>query len=93
MPNNNSSNLTWRQIPVIIGILILFITGGGYIYTKADKTELQMTEVRCEKKIDKVEKRVEEDIRDIKLKQDKIYTLLLSIKFGNPIKKRDNGSK
>jgi len=96
MPNNNGSFITWKQIPVIIGLLMLFIVGGGYVYTKADKTEVRITEARCEKRIDKVEKRLEEDIKEIKAKQGKMYDLLLSIKtitiypkhpVGNPIGK------
>lgn len=77
---NNQSFLTWKQVPAIISLVALLIAGGAYIYTKADKTELIITEARCVERIDNVETRVGDDIREIKDKQDKIYDLLMQMK-------------
>jgi len=79
MENSSQSFLTWKQVPAIISLIALLIAGGAYLYTKADKTELLLTEARCVERIDSVDKRVGENIKDIKIKQDKIYDLLRSI--------------
>lgn len=80
MPNGNNSAITWRQVGVIIAIIGLFITGGGFLYTKADKQEVVKAEERCTEKINKLEVRVGDDIKEIKEKQNKIYELLLKMK-------------
>jgi len=80
MSNGNNSVITWRQVGVIIAMVGLFMTGGGILYTKADKTELVKTEKRCVERVDRLEKRVGEDIKEIKEKQNKTYDLLLQMK-------------
>ena len=81
MPNGiNTAVITWRQIVVIIAMVGLFMASGSVLYTKADKTELVRAEERSIVRLDKVEKRVSDDIREIKEKQNKTYDLLLSMK-------------
>ena len=77
--NENTSIITWKQLGVIIAVVGLFTTGGGFLYTKADKSELVKVEDRCIKRVDGVEQRVREDIQEIKEKQNKIYDLLLKM--------------
>jgi len=78
MPNN--SVITWKQIGVLLAMIGIFMTGGGVLYTKADKIELVKVEERCTEKVNKLEERVSDDVKEIKEKQNKIYDLLLSMK-------------
>jgi len=80
MANGNSSAITWKQIGVIIAMVGLFMASGSILYTKADKVELTNVEKRCVEKVDKLEERVSDDVKEIKEKQNKIYDLLLSMK-------------
>jgi len=81
MPPNNDSKpngrITLKQVTALVGILMLLGMGFGYTTTKADKSELEKTEARVEKKVDKLQEAIKEDIQEIKLKQDKIYDLLV----------------
>jgi len=78
MPNN--SVITWKQIGVLLAMIGIFMAGGGVLYTKADKIELVKVEERCTEKVNKLEERVSDDVKEIKEKQNKIYDLLLSMK-------------
>ena len=82
MPNTpiNTSVITWKQVGAICTIIGLFITGGGFLHSKADKVELIEAENRCIKMVDKLEKRVGDDVREIKDKQNKIYDILIQMR-------------
>jgi len=79
MPNNSKPNgrITLKQVTALVGILMLLGMGFGYTTTKADKTELEKTEARVEKKVDKLQEAIKEDIQAILAKQDKMYDLLV----------------
>ena len=82
MPNN-SSNITWKQIGVILMLLGFIFAGIGLINTKADKTDVEKqvasVESRSEKRISNVQTELKEDIKKVEIKLDKVYDLLLKM--------------